>query len=254
MCSEYIDSACLRQARLFRMWLCEHRLALTRKVSEQYHRAVQRLRVRFSRGQELKYISHLDLMRLWERALRRGEIPLVYSEGCSPHPRISLAAPLSIGMTSEAELMDVIVSRSPSADSVMRAARLQLPQGLDILEVLQVPLTAASLQSQLRYAEYRVVVTADRSVEDIRMAIDSLLHTPELPWQHMRDTGPRLYDLRALIGDVWLEGCDGLTFILGMRLSCGPRGTGRPEQVAAALGLEEYPLCIHRAKLILAES
>lgn len=212
------------------------------------------MRLRFSRGQELKYISHLDLMRLWERALRRGEIPLVYSEGYSPHPRISLAAPLSIGMTSEAELMDVIVNRSASANSVMRAVRQQLPQGLDILEVLQVPLTAPSLQSQLRYAEYRVAAAAGRSAEEIRTAVDSLLHTAELPWQHMRDTGPRLYDLRALIEHIWLEGCDGLTFTLGMRLSCGPKGTGRPEQVAAALGLEEYPLSIHRTKLILAEN
>lgn len=165
-----------------------------------------------------------------------------------------MAAPLSIGMTSEAELMDVIVSRAASADSVMRAAMQQLPHGLDILEVLQVPLTAPSLQSQLRHAEYRLVVAADRTAQGIRTAIDSLLHTAELPWQHMRDTGPRIYDLRALIEHIWLEACDDLTFTLGMRLSCGPKGTGRPEQVAASLGLEGYPLSIHRTKLILAQS
>ena len=70
---------------------------------------MQRLRIRFSRGEELKFISHLDIIRLWERALRRARIGLAYSEGFSPHPRISLAAPLSLGITSDAELMDVVL-------------------------------------------------------------------------------------------------------------------------------------------------
>ena len=64
---------------------------------------MQRLRIRFSRGEEIKYISHLDIMRMWERVLRRAELPLAYSEGFSHHPRISLAVPLAIGVTSDAE-------------------------------------------------------------------------------------------------------------------------------------------------------
>ncbi len=69
---------------------------------------MQRLRTSFSRGEELKFLSHLDLMRLWERAFRRAGISLASSEGFTPHPRISLAAPLSVGTTGQAELMDVI--------------------------------------------------------------------------------------------------------------------------------------------------
>jgi radical SAM-linked protein len=68
---------------------------------------MNRLRIRFGRGQELKFISHLDLTRLWHRALRRAGVALAYSEGFNPHPRLSLAAPLQLGATSEAELMDV---------------------------------------------------------------------------------------------------------------------------------------------------
>jgi radical SAM-linked protein len=251
MCSEYICGASLRQVRV---GYISSDLSLTWWMGQLYDRAVQRLRLRFSRGPELKYISHLDLMRLWERALRRGEIPLVYSEGYSPHPRISLAAPLSIGMTSEAELMDLTVDGSASAHSVMRGIRPQLPLGLEILEIWHALLTAPSLQSQLRYAEYRVEVPWENGGEEMRMAVDSLMHTRELPWRHMRDTGPRLYDLRALIGGIWLEEGDALTYVLGMRLRCGPQGTGRPEQVTAALGVKEHPLSIHRTKLLLAES
>ncbi|UCG84296.1 MAG: DUF2344 domain-containing protein, partial [Dehalococcoidia bacterium] len=72
---------------------------------------MQRLRVTFSRSDSLKFISHLDMMRLWQRALRRADIPLAYSQGFSPHPRLSLAAPLAIGVTSSAELMDVFLQR-----------------------------------------------------------------------------------------------------------------------------------------------
>ncbi len=75
------------------------------------HIGIYRLRLKFSRGEELKYISHLDLMRLWERALRRARIPIAYSEGFSPHPRLSLAAPLALGITSEAELIDIFLER-----------------------------------------------------------------------------------------------------------------------------------------------
>jgi radical SAM-linked protein len=72
---------------------------------------MQRLRLKFGRGEDLKFLSHLDLMRLWERALRRAGLPLAYSEGFTPHPQIALAAPLLVGVTSDAELMDVSLSR-----------------------------------------------------------------------------------------------------------------------------------------------
>ena len=214
---------------------------------------MQRLRLKFSRGEEIKYISHLDLMRCWERALRRAEIPLAYSEGFSPHPRISLAAPLPIGVTSEAELMDITLQRAVSPYFLIQTLRKQLPPGIDVLEVQQISLMTPSLQSQVRYAEYRVVVKAGKSEVEMQTAIASLLEAERLPWQHMRDTGPRHYDLRALIKHIWLVSGDGTTFTLGMRLRCDPQGTGRPEQVSQALGLTEYPDSIHRIKLILVE-
>jgi len=213
---------------------------------------MQRLRLKFSRSDEIKYISHLDLMRCWQRSLRRAGILLAYSEGFSPHPRLSLAAPLPIGVTSEAELMDITLQKPVSPYFLIQTLGEQLPQGIDVLEVEQMPLMIPSLQSQVRYAEYRVVVKASKSVGEMQTAITSLLQAERLPWQHMRDTGPRYYDLRALIKHIWLVSYHDSTFTLGMRLRCDPQGTGRPEQVSQALGLTEYPDSIHRTKLILA--
>jgi len=212
---------------------------------------MQRLRIRFSRGEEIKYISHLDIMRLWERALRRARIPLAYSEGFNPRPRISLAAPLSVGVTSEAELMDIFLSKMVSPHWFTAAVNQQLSHGIQILEVFPIGPGIPSLQSQVRYAEYRVQVSTEKESKDIQAAISGLLATEHLPWHHERDTGRRSYDLRTLIDDLWLvDWCDSYCTI-GMKLRCDNTGSGRPEQVTAALGFAEYPRSVERTRLIL---
>lgn len=212
---------------------------------------MHRLRVRFKRGQEVKFISHLDLMRLWQRALHRAGIPLAYSEGFSPHPRISLAAPLPIGVTSETELMDLYTTQQVSPHFFTAAVSQQLPPGIEILQVNQIALTLPSLQSQVRYAEYKVEVETEREPKEIESALASLLSAKHLPWQHQRDTGTRSYDLRALIDDLRLIDWRHPYCTIGMRLRCDSSGSGRPEQVIAALGFANHPRSIHRTKLTL---
>jgi radical SAM-linked protein len=212
---------------------------------------MHRLRIKYRRGEEVKYISHLDIMRLWQRASNRAGIPLAYSEGFHPHPKISLAAPLAIGVTSQAELMDITLTRQVSPHFFTAAVTRQLPAGFEILQVVPIAETLPSLQSQVRFAEYAVELATDKEQPELASAISSLLSLENLPWQHQRDTGLRHYDLRALIDDIWLlDYQDGLCNI-GMRLRCDSGGSGRPEQVSAALGFTEPPKSVHRTKLIL---
>ena len=212
---------------------------------------MQRLRIRFCRGQEVKFISHLDIMRLWQRALHRAGISLTYSEGFSPHPRISLAAPLPVGVTSQTELMDILCTRQVSSHWFTTAVSQQLPPGIEILQVYQIALNMPSLQSQVSYAEYKVEVKTENDQKDIESALTSLLSVKHLPWQHQRDTGTRSYDLRPLIDDLWLIDWHQSYCTIGMRLRCDSSGSGRPEQVTAALGFTHHPQSIHRTKLIL---
>lgn len=212
---------------------------------------MQRLRIRFSRGEEIKFISHLDLIRLWQRALNRAGVALAYSEGFNPRPRMSLAAPLALGVTSEAELMDVVLAKWSSPHAFTTSVSRQLPRSIEISQVYNTPLTMPSLQSQVRYAEYTVALETEKSREEIEAAMAALLAKESLPWQHQRDTGPHRYDLRTLIDDIWLIDWRTGYGNIGMRLRCDSNGSGRPEQVAAALGFEKYPLAIHRTKLIL---
>ena len=210
-----------------------------------------RLRVRFCRGEELKFISHLDVIRLWVRALRRAGIPLEYTEGFSPHPRISLAVPLSVGVTAENELMDVSITKVVSPHWFMDTVNRQLPEGLKVLEAAPIGLNVPSLQSQVRFAQYQVELKTDRSEEAVKAEINHLLAAETLPWHHERDTGRRSYDLRTLIDDIWLIETRPSCCTLGMRLRCDESGSGRPEQVALALGFTDYPESIQRTKLLL---
>jgi radical SAM-linked protein len=212
---------------------------------------MQRLRIRFSRGAEIKFISHLDIVRLWQRAFKRAGIEIAYTAGFTPHPRISLAAPLPLGVTSEAELMDVFIVKGVAPHFFASAINQQLPPGMKVEKVQPLAFEVPSLQSQIRQAEYKVDLEIAQGPEDIEAALKELLARSQIPWQHMRDTGPHHYDLRALIDDLWVISWKAPLGSLGMRLACGNQGSGRPEQVAAALGFKQRPEVIQRTQIIL---
>ena len=212
---------------------------------------MQRLRIRFSRGDEIKFISHLDIVRLWQRAFNRAGIEIAYSTGFTPHPRISLAAPLPLGVTSEAELMDIVIVKGVAPQFFVSALNQQLPQGLRVDKVFPISADLPSLQSQINQAEYKVELETAAGPTDIQTAIDYMLALEHLPWQHQRDTGPHLYDLRVLIDSIWTIDWQSPVGTLGMRLQCNSNGSGRPEQVAAALGFTKRPQSVLRTQLIL---
>jgi radical SAM-linked protein len=212
---------------------------------------MQRLRIRFNRGPEIKFISHLDIVRLWQRAFNRASIEIAYSTGFTPHPRIALAAPLPLGVTSDSEWMDIFVIKGVAPHFFISAVNQQLPQGLKVEKVYPIAADLPSLQSQISMAEYKIEVNIASSPQDINGAIKNLLDLEHLPWEHQRDTGPHKYDLRPLIDDLWLIEWNPPTGMIGMRLQCNNNGSGRPEQVAAALGIKERPAMIQRTQIIL---
>jgi radical SAM-linked protein len=205
----------------------------------------QRLRITFAKGQEVKYISHLDMMRLWERALRRANIPLLYSEGYNPRPKISIAAPLAVGFTGQREVMDLILERSISPFDFAATVRKQLPSGITLIEVEEAYTALPSLQSQIHSAEYQVIVEARETREKIQRLLAALLSSERLP----RQRRGKKYDLRPLIQELWLEEKTEEEYVLGMRLRTGEQGTGRPDEVLAELGMAEVVKAIQRTQL-----
>ena len=212
---------------------------------------MQRLRIKFKRGEELKFISHLDITRLWQRAFVRAGIPLAYSQGFNPHPQISLAAPLPVGVTGEAEFMDIYCAKNVSPPYFTEAVNRELPEGIEIVQAQQVNPTLPALQAVVSFAEYNITVATDKPKEEIEQMIQHLLSLSTLPWQHERDTGVRHYDLRALIQHIWRADYKDGYAVIGMKLNCDSNGSGRPEQVSLALGFTDYPHTINRTQLFL---
>jgi radical SAM-linked protein len=206
----------------------------------------QRLRLTFAKGEEVKYISHLDLMRLWERALRRASVPLDYSKGFNPRPKISIAFPLAVGVTGERELMDVTLERRLAPRDFASAVARQLPAGIALLEVEEVYPTLPPLQTQVQAAEYLATVGAGETVQQTEARLDALLSSEELP----RQRRGKAYDLRPLVEKLWLESSDADEHTLGMRLRAGERGTGRPDEVLDQLGLTDRVIGITRTHLV----
>jgi radical SAM-linked protein len=212
---------------------------------------MQRLRLKFTREEPVKYISHLDLMRLWERALRRAGLPVARTEGFNPHPRFALAAALAVGVVGEAELMDLFLDGREDPGEVLARLASQLPAGISLVGADEVTLDAPSVQSRVRSAEYSVQVETERPAEEIEMAVDVLLAAAALPRERRRDGRLRAYDLRPLVQGLQVAWCRDGRCYLEMRLRAEGGATGRPEEVAKALGLDGV-LAMRRTRLILA--
>lgn len=164
---------------------------------------------------------------------------------------MAFAVPLPVGVTSQAELVDAWLRMWMPPASLVMSLRCQLPAGFPVYDAWEVLLSLPSLQSSVAMAEYRIRGCRQVDESEVRRRLQQLLEADELPWHQQRGREVRSYDLRALIRHLWLESAEDSAYTLGMRLQCDQSGSGRPEQVAAALGLAEGPLCIHRTRLLL---
>ncbi|MCX7842163.1 MAG: TIGR03936 family radical SAM-associated protein [Clostridia bacterium] len=236
------------------------------------------LRIRFVRGEEVKYISHLDLMKVFERAARRSNIPVAYSQGFNPHPNIVFGLPLSVGVTSEAEYADIELSERMEAEDFILKLNMSLPRGLYITEVAY-RTTKSNIMAIISRADYSLVVagTSKEGINSISLKINELMEKPEIIIKKESKSGARHVDIRPMIHrleistecknvflldyiDSLLEGFTGGTKYtrqeincLNTRLSAGSAANLKPELVVLALNqlsdVEIRLLKIHRTGL-----
>ena len=163
----------------------------------------QRLRIAYRKVGAVRYISHLDLMRTWERALRRAELPLAYTQGFSPHARLALGAALPVGMSGERELLDTWMRPAVAPVEVAKRLGPVLPEGLEVVAVEEIDHREPSLQSQITSATYEIeFAPADIDAEELRWRVTGLLSAHELEWEEQRGSKTRNYDLRPLVRDL----------------------------------------------------
>jgi radical SAM-linked protein len=213
---------------------------------------VSRHRITFATSYTLAYISVLELGTLWERTLRRARVPLKYSQGFNPRPRMHFAAPLPVGCGSDAELLDLSLEAPRAPEDIARTLRAVTPLHLTVLDIAAVADDTPALSEQLAAAEYLVQLHSDDRA-GLGQAIGHLLSQSSLPLPRRgRRHRGESYDLRPLIQKLEMDSAVSAPWLgLRMRLSSRPGATGRPDEVLKVLGWEDIPRRCTRTRLIL---
>jgi radical SAM-linked protein len=212
---------------------------------------MQRLRLRFGRGQPVRFISHLDTMRCWERALRRASVPLEYTQGFTPHPKLAVAAPLPVGVTSDAELMDIWLRKWLPPQSAMMRLRRELPAGFTVEEMWEVPESGPALQAMVQRARYVCTATHARGLDAAQEAVAAFLESDSVVHRFERAEEARSVDLRPLVHSLEVFDGEGGACRVEMHVSTGQQGSARPDHVLRVLGFELPALSIRRVELEL---
>lgn len=213
-----------------------------------------RMIVRFAKGEKVRYIGHLDLMRAMQRALRRSGVPVAYSAGFNPHMVLSFASAVAVGNTSADEYMDVGLaegSEALDAQAFVEALRAAAPAGLEILGGIKVEDTYPALMAQVALSDYRVELLQGSPLDWAAQAQALLAQEQVMAWRETKK-GKKEIDIRPMVVSLQFNAEQKA---LNMRLKTGSAANLKPETVMQALcaqagvpyRIEDYP--VHRQAL-----
>lgn len=213
-----------------------------------------RIRITFAKQGALRYTGHLDLHKLWERAARRAELPLAYSQGFHPQPKMTIAAALPLGFSSRCEVMDMRLEHDIILEGLQARLQQTLPSGIQVLNVESADERAPALQTQVASAEYEVALAEAVVGSELKRKIDSVMESESI----IRTRRGKQYDLRPLIEELQVLESSGSPLIqeqapalqIFMRLAAREGATGRPEEVLDVLGIAFEETRIERTRLI----
>jgi len=200
-----------------------------------------RIRITFSKLGPLRYTGHLDLHKLWERAARRAELPLAYSQGFHPQPKMNIAAALPLGFSSRCELLDMRLEEDISLDGLAKKLNDTMPDGIRVTHIEEVDERAPALQTQVVSAEYEVTLKEAGFGSDMKRTIDTVMESESI----IRTRRNKEYDLRPLIEELTLTSEN----VLFLKLTSKEGATGRPEEVLDELGVSFEETRIERIRL-----
>ena len=189
---------------------------------------MQRVRVRYAKRGRLRFTSHRDFSRAFERAVVRAQVPVAYSSGFNPHPRISYAGASPTGASSEAEYLEIALAHQVQPDRLREDLDAALPPGLDVLEVVEAE--GGPLADRLEASAWRTRLPG-LPPETVQNAVDAFLAALEVPVERMTKKGLRTFDCRAAVVGLEVRGEVGGDVggrVGGPAESSGPAETGEP--------------------------
>ncbi|HEY9059765.1 MAG TPA: TIGR03936 family radical SAM-associated protein [Pseudobacteroides sp.] len=169
------------------------------------------IRVKFIRGEEVKYISHLDMMKLFERAARRGNIPISYSQGFNPHPNMVFGLPLSVGVTSESEYADFELLNPIEPSEFSKLYNGNLPDGLKITEAMD-KTTKSNIMATIAAADYEILVASNKKhdMDYINDVVGNIMSKDGIFVSKESKRSKKDVDIRPMIYSLDIRFLDGL--------------------------------------------
>lgn len=213
---------------------------------------MQRFRIQYNKDTPLQYIGNLDLHKVWERYLRRARVPVAYTQGFHPQPKIQQAAPLPLGFLSQNDLIDVWVEATEKefgeSDFLIQLQTTHQP-GIEILSVKAVAPESPSLPTLILSSLYRVIPLDPLDLHEIQNRIRDLLERDAI----VRTRRNKTYDLRPLIEKVEIICLPDNCIEFHMQLTAREGATGRPEEILLELGLDPHAARYIRTGFIMKE-
>jgi len=205
----------------------------------------QRLRLRFSKRGRMRFISHHDLMRLFERAVRRAGIPVRMTSGFNPHPRISFPLALGVGVESGAEVAEMSLHTWMPAEELKEKLNAALPEGISVESATPI---APGEKAEVSDVTYEIILRRPRP--DLAEKARSLLAREEVPVERKKKDKSKQVDIRPFLLDIT---ADYDRMVIWLKVT--PSGTTNPEEVLRALGINdesELKLCsVERSQINL---
>ena len=224
--------------------------------------AVQRLRFRIGRSGEARFLSHLELVNVWIRALRRAGAPMSYSQGFHAHPRINFASAPPVGEESRGDLMDVVLKTKLDPDAFLSRLIDTLPTGIHAFTAEEVPLHAPALMASLTGHRYRL--ETDMPFESVECRVAELLasDTIEVERRQKKTKGRRFgkrrpamksVNVRPMIADMRVESSDSGS-VIHLETSVVEKRGVRMREILAMLGLDPSTTRIVKEESMLADT
>ena len=204
-----------------------------------------RLRITFAKTEAMRYTSHLDLHRTWERTIRRAGLPLSYSQGFNPRPKINLAAALPLGFTSNCEFLEIWLDEDAPESILIEKLENAVPPGIKIYKIENIDPKADKLPNLVCCADYQITLLDP--VTNLAERIDKILESKTL----IRERRGKEYNLRPLVESIELQSSapDEQSFTL--RLTARAGATGRPDEVLDEMGIPFNNTRVIRTRLHL---
>ncbi|QXM05768.1 TIGR03936 family radical SAM-associated protein [Crassaminicella indica] len=194
-----------------------------------------KVRMRFSKKDFMIFISHLDLARVMERALRRADVPLCFTQGFNPHPKISFATALALGVSSDGEYVDIEIEEKIDLNILKEKINKELPEGIHIIQCQYIDVKSKPLMAVIEYSTYivRCVLADDVNEDKLNALIKDFMKNKEIIIHKIvkkkNKTREKEINIRPFIRNLELLNKEDCNCIFKMTLATGSKGNLKPE-------------------------